>query len=143
MGSDRKDKNVNDDRINEATANEIDDERPSSTHEGPAAATATRFSPSKARQSEPIVPLFSPDECQSLRSQWESLQAGFVDEPRQAVEHADRLVHEAIDELARGFSTQRQDLERQWHDGEREASTEDLRLAFRRYRSFFERLLAM
>lgn len=133
---------MNDDRINEATANAIDDERPSSTHEGPAAATATKFSP-KARQSEPIVPLFSPDECQSLRSQWESLQAGFVDEPRQAVEHADRLVHEAIDELARGFSTQRQDLERQWHDGEREASTEDLRLAFRRYRSFFERLLAM
>jgi hypothetical protein len=142
-GPNRKDKNVNDDRLNEATTNEVDDERLAVTRDASATATAAKPAPSKARQAEPIVPLFSPDECQSLRSQWESLQAGFVDEPRQAVEHADRLVHEAIDELAKGFSSQRQGLERQWHDGEREASTEDLRLAFRRYRSFFERLLTM
>jgi hypothetical protein len=134
---------VNDERLNEATTNKIEDDlRPSSMREGPAAATAARMAPSRTREAEPIVPLFSPDECQSLRSQWESLQAGFVDEPRQAVEQADRLVTEAIDELAKGFSSQRQGLERQWH-GENEASTEDLRQAFRRYRSFFERLLAM
>jgi hypothetical protein len=134
---------VNDDRLNEATTDKIEEDlRPGATREG-SAATAARMAPSRTREAEPIVPLFSPDETQNLRSQWESLQAGFVDEPRQSVEQADRLVTEAIDELAKGFSSQRQDLERQWHNGEREVSTEDLRLAFRRYRSFFERLLAM
>jgi hypothetical protein len=143
MNLERKDKTVNDETLHEVTTNKIEEDlRPSSMREGSGVAAAARMAPSRTRETEPIVPLFSPDECQSLRSQWESLQAGFVDEPRQAVEQADRLVTEAIDELAKGFSSQRQGLERQWH-GEQEASTEDLRQAFRRYRSFFDRLLAM
>ena len=88
------------------------------------------------------MPLFSGEECQSLRSRWESLQVGFVDEPRQSVEHADQLVNEAINGLVRGFSSQRERLEQQWHR-DQAVSTEDLRLAFRRYRSFFERLVSM
>jgi hypothetical protein len=88
------------------------------------------------------VPLFSDEECQSLRSRWESLQVGFVDEPRQSVERADQLVNEAINGLAHGFSSQRERLEQQWHR-DQAVSTEDLRLAFRRYRSFFERLVSM
>ena len=94
------------------------------------------------RETEPMLPLFSTEESQGLRSRWENLQVGFVDEPRQAVEQADRLVTEAINELSKGFSSQREKLEQQWHR-EQDVSTEDLRLAFRRYRSFFERLLSM
>ncbi len=94
------------------------------------------------RETEPMLPLFSNEESQGLRSRWENLQVGFVDEPKQAVEQADRLVTEAINELSKGFSSQREKLEQQWHR-EHDVSTEDLRLAFRRYRSFFERLLSM
>jgi hypothetical protein len=101
-----------------------------------------RPAPAREREEERIVALFSNDECQRLRSRWESLQGGFVDEPKKSVEQADRLVTEAINNLAEGFSTQRQNLEQQWHR-EGDVSTEDLRLAFRRYRSFFERLLSI
>jgi hypothetical protein len=101
-----------------------------------------RSAPAREREEERIVPLFSDDESQRLRSRWESLQVGFVDEPKKSVEQADRLVTEAINNLAEGFSTQRHNLEQQWHR-EGDVSTEDLRLALRRYRSFFERLLTL
>lgn len=94
------------------------------------------------QQSEPMMPLFSSNETQGLRSRWESLQVAFVDEPRHAVEEADRLVTETINGLSKGFSAEREKLEQQWHRGE-DVSTEDLRLALRRYRSFFERLLSI
>ncbi|MGB7730610.1 MAG: hypothetical protein WBL50_21450 [Candidatus Acidiferrum sp.] len=77
-----------------------------------------------------------------MRSRWENLQVGFVDEPRHAVEQADQLVSEAIHELATQFASEREKLEKQWHAGS-DVSTEDLRLAFQRYRSFFERLLSV
>jgi hypothetical protein len=98
--------------------------------------------PAREREEERIVPLFSNDEGQRLKSRWESLQVGFVDEPKKSVEQADRLVTDAINNLAEGFKTQRHNLEQQWHR-EGDVSTEDLRLAFRRYRSFFERLLSL
>ena len=101
-----------------------------------------RSAPAREREEERIVPLFSNDESQRLRSRWESLQVGFVDEPKKSVEQADRLVTEAINNLSEGFSTQRHNLEQQWHR-EGDVSTEDLRLALRRYRSFFERLLSL
>jgi len=40
------------------------------------------------------------------------------------------------------FTNERTSLERQWGEGD-EISTEDLRVALRRYRSFFERLLTL
>jgi hypothetical protein len=40
-----------------------------------------------------------------------------------------------------GFSTERERLEGQWARGE-DVSTEDLRVALTRYRSFFDRLLS-
>jgi hypothetical protein len=95
----------------------------------------------KLRQ-EPIAPLFSDDESRGLRTRWENLQVGFVDEPRGAVEQADQLVNETIRGLTSGFANEREKLEKQWHQGA-DASTEDLRLAFQRYRSFFERLLSI
>ena len=73
-------------------------------------------------------------------SRWDALKGDFVDEPRRAVRQADELVGELLDELQRLFADQRRNLEQGFdHD---QASTEDLRLALRRYRSFFDRLLS-
>lgn len=87
------------------------------------------------------IELFDDTARGELRSRWESIQAGFVDEPRRSVEEADRLVTEATERLAEGFARVRDDLEDEWRRGE-DVSTEDLRLALRRYRSFFDRLVS-
>jgi hypothetical protein len=85
--------------------------------------------------------LFADDELSGFRSRWDEIQSGFVDEPRQAVEQADALVVDVVDRLTAGFSEARSRLEEQWAKGE-DASTEELRVALTRYRSFFKRLLA-
>jgi hypothetical protein len=77
-----------------------------------------------------------------FRQEWEAIQAGFVDEPRQAVERADGLVARAAQRLTEVFAHERQRLEEQWSRGD-SVSTEDLRVALRRYRSFFDRLLSI
>jgi hypothetical protein len=89
--------------------------------------------------SEPM-PLFSESEMEDFRSQWSRLQGGFVDEPRQTVEGADKLVASVMQRLAESFARERSGLEKQWDRGE-SVSTEDLRVALQRYRSFFSRLL--
>jgi hypothetical protein len=86
------------------------------------------------------VPLFSGDESQHLRDRWTDIQAGFVDQPREMVEQADGLVADLMQRLAAQFSDERSRLESQWGT-EDDVSTEDLRVALTRYRSFFERLL--
>jgi hypothetical protein len=88
-----------------------------------------------------LEPLFASDRATALHDRWNTLQAKFVDDPRETVEEADALVAELLQELARGFSEARAGLERQWSEGE-DVSTEDLRVTLQRYRSFFERLLA-
>jgi hypothetical protein len=86
-------------------------------------------------------PLLAADDAERFRARWTDVQSGFVDSPRQAVEQADGLVAELMQHLARTFSEERDGLERQWDRGD-EVSTDELRTAFQRYRSFFERLLA-
>jgi hypothetical protein len=87
-------------------------------------------------------PLFSSGEAKDLRARWDAIQVGFVDEPRRSVEQADNLVAGAMKRLAEIFAQERSNLEGQWDQGEN-VSTEDLRLALRRYRSFFSRLLSV
>lgn len=91
-------------------------------------------------RSERLEPLFASDREDELRERWHSLQARFVDEPRDAVSAADSLVAELLRDLAESFDTARAKLEGQWSSGE-DVSTEDLRVTLQRYRSFFERLL--
>ena len=87
-------------------------------------------------------PLFEGNVDGEFRNRWREIQAGFVDEPRNAVERADELVAELMQKLAQSFSQQRNNLEHQW-DASENVSTEDLRVALTRYRSFFERLLSV
>jgi hypothetical protein len=86
--------------------------------------------------------LFAEDELSVLRLRWDEVQAGFVDDPRECVQKADGLVSDVVDRITTGFSEARSRLEEQWARGE-EGSTEDLRLALKRYREFFQRLLAL
>jgi hypothetical protein len=87
-------------------------------------------------------PLFAEDAAADLRRQWDTIQSGFVDEPRRAVEEADSLVADTMKRLADTFAQERSTLEQQWGRGD-DVSTEDLRVALRRYRSFFKRLLSV
>lgn len=86
------------------------------------------------------TPLFADAESSGYRSRWSGIQTGFVDEPRRAVEQADALVSELMTRLTDTFANERRNLEGQWEKSDK-VSTEDLRLAMQRYRSFFERLL--
>lgn len=86
--------------------------------------------------------LLPSDLIDDFHSRWTEIQAGFVDEPRRAVQDADALVAEAIKRLAESFARERANLEGQWDRGD-DVSTEDLRQALRRYRSFFSRLLSV
>ena len=76
-----------------------------------------------------------------FQQRWKEIQTRFVDEPRGAVEDADSLVANLMQQLAEGFAKERERLEAQWGRGE-DISTEDLRVALQRYRSFFQRLLS-
>ena len=84
--------------------------------------------------------LLADNDAREFERRWQDVQVGFVDEPQRCVQEADGLVAEVMQRLADGFSRERKDLEAQWASGG-EASTEDLRVALQRYRSFFNRLL--
>jgi len=98
------------------------------------------------RDSEPSTehhePLFTGEESDRFRNSWHDIQGSFVDEPRHAVEEADQLVATVIQRLAAVFANERNTLEAAWARGN-DVSTEDLRQALRRYRSFFDRLLSV
>jgi hypothetical protein len=103
------------------------------------AGTATAPAPATA---ELAGPLLSSEESKGLRARWDAVQVGFVDEPRQAVEQADALVTGALARLAEIFAEECTRIVGQWDRGD-DVSTEDLRLALKRYRSFFGRLLSV
>ena len=86
-------------------------------------------------------PLLRADRTAGYRGRWDDIQSRFVDDPRSSVEQADTLVLEVVQDLQTTFGSERSSLEAQWQSGE-DVQTEDLRLALRRYRSFFDRLLS-
>jgi hypothetical protein len=96
----------------------------------------------KAPAPADATPLFPDDQLRDLQSKWNNIQTGFVDEPRTAVQDADALVASTMQQLAEAFSRERTKLEQQWGRGD-SVSTEDLRVAFQRYRSFFRRMLSL
>ena len=94
-----------------------------------------------ARRNDHCAPI-PPGRRNGFRTRWEAIQTGFVDEPRSAVEQADSLVSEMMKRLAEVFGDERKSLEGQWGRGD-SVSTEDLRIALKRYRAFFDRLLSV
>jgi len=84
------------------------------------------------------MPLFPERELGDFRQRWQSVQVGFVDDPRNAVKSADELVASLMTRLAQVFADERGKLEHEWDKGEN-VSTEDLRVALQRYRSFFDK----
>jgi hypothetical protein len=87
-----------------------------------------------------LAALLNREESEHLRTRWNEIQGKFVDEPRSAVQQADALVSEVIGQITEMFATEHRSLESQWDKGN-DASTEDLRKALQRYRSFFNRLV--
>jgi hypothetical protein len=157
------DDRIEEDRINEVRGNEaqVNEERieggilnndanlggPSQDRLGPVLAARSSGDtlpavPSTARAGTDATPLFPSQELEELRNRWSNVQTAFVDEPRRAVEQADGLVAAAMKRLAEVFAEERSKLEQHWDRGDN-VSTEDLRLAFQRYRSFFQRLLSI
>jgi hypothetical protein len=109
------------------------------------AATAEATAPATAvdsADSHDRAPLFDETELNDLRRRWQDVQGSFVDDPRTAVRNADELVAQVMTRLAAIFADERGKLEHEWDKGEN-VSTEDLRVALRRYRSFFDRLLTV
>jgi hypothetical protein len=93
-----------------------------------------------ALDAQHLAPLFHADAARDFRARWDAAQIGFVDDPRQAVKQADELVAQVMQSLAKSFADERTRLEAQMDDT---ASTENLRVALQRYRSFFQRLLSL
>jgi hypothetical protein len=89
---------------------------------------------------ESSTPLLIREEAEHFRTRWNEIQGNFVDEPRAAVEQADGLVSEVIEQITQMFATEHHSLEDQWNQ-DNDVSTEDLRKALQHYRSFFNRLV--
>ncbi|MFI2200404.1 hypothetical protein ACH47Z_06385 [Streptomyces sp. NPDC020192] len=85
-------------------------------------------------------PLIDPEKAGSYRKRWEEIQGTFVDDPKETVRSADALVAEVIKSLAETFAAHKRELEDEWSRGE-DVETEGLRVALRRYRTFFNQLL--
>jgi hypothetical protein len=106
--------------------------------------TATEAQTNADRQADTGVrqrtSLIEPERAESYNSRWKELKGEFVDDPRRAVRGANALVGEVLDELEELFRRQRTDLEQGLEN--EQTTTEDLRQALRRYRSFFDRLLS-
>jgi|SRR5687768_54871 len=90
---------------------------------------------------ENFAPLFENNEAEQFRAQWLEIQSRFVDDPSVSVKDADELVANVIKNITRTFADKRTSMETQWKSGD--VSTEDLRVALKRYRSFFDRLLTL
>ena len=105
----------------------------------PMGETITHETPS-ITNAVPLAALLDREESQRFRTRWNEIQGKFVDEPRTAVQQADKLVDEVVEQISNMFTKEHDSLVSQWKQGN-DVSTEDLRKALQRYRSFFNRLV--
>ena len=82
--------------------------------------------------------VFGPGELEGYRSRWESIQLGFLDDPKGAAEQADTVVGEMLGRLTERRQALSDELNRQ---SDQDVDTESMRLAVRNYRSLFRRLV--
>ena len=76
-------------------------------------------------------------EMHQFRERLNEIQSQFIDEPREAVKKAERLIEEAVDHMAKSMH---EHVKRMHSDVEGNADTEKLRLVMRSYRAFIEKL---
>jgi hypothetical protein len=102
--------------------------------------------PFEARTKAPVdapQSLLAKQEVEEFRSRWDTIQTGFIDEPRKAVKDADALCGPPpSSRLPMVSPISARSWKKQWTQGD-QISTEDLRLALQRYRAFFSRLLSL
>lgn len=108
-------------------------------HEAPLGEAITKESPIDTNAGSSTA-LLNREESEHFRTRWNEIQGKFVDEPRTAVQQADALVSEVIEQITQMFATEHGSLESQWNQG-KDVSTEDLRKALQHYRTFFNRLV--
>lgn len=101
-----------------------------------------RTAASENEENEGLVALFEDEESSRFRTEWLNIQSKFVDNPRASVREADELVASVLKSVTMSFHNRRSSLEKEWNSGGN-VSTEDLRVALKRYRSFFDRLLTL
>jgi hypothetical protein len=107
--------------------------------EGPTGVEPASAAEAAVAPAPPSATLLASLDAADVRSRFLDIQAGFVDEPRQAVEEAGRFVEELVQQVIQALQAQRGQL----HGVAAEGSTEDLRLALRGYRQFVDRLLGL
>ncbi|HSL28648.1 MAG TPA: hypothetical protein VK900_05560 [Anaerolineales bacterium] len=127
------------DEVIDVTGEPVEDEL---RHEEPVRERPVETTTAATTGMDEMEPLFETSDAKRFRTQWLSIQSKFVDDPRESVKQADELVASVLKSVTMGFSDRRVALEQQWNSGE-DISTEDLRVALKRYRSFFDRLLTL
>ncbi|MET9925970.1 MULTISPECIES: hypothetical protein [unclassified Streptomyces] len=147
-------------RTDGTTTSAADHAHTDKTHADPAHADRTHADPArtdKARETgrttassgrtdtagENGRPLFAAEAREKFDARIHQAVAGFVENPRQAVQEADATFDEVVAELTKALAD-RSRLLRADRDGERsEAGTEDLRIALQHYRDLTERLVRL
>lgn len=124
-----------DDDVIDASAEPVDNERRMDER------ASENRNPTTATEDE-LVPLFEEESAEKFRTRWLAIQSKFVDDPSESVKQADTLVADVIEGITSNFANRRGTLEQQWRGGGT-TSTEDLRIALKQYRSFFNRLLSL
>ena len=109
-------------------------------HEAPSGEAIIPEAPDIGMNARSSASLLNHEESEHFRTRWNEIQGKFVDDPRSAVEQADELVSEVIELITQMFANEHRSLEGQWNQGN-DVSTEDLRIALQRYRSFFNSLV--
>lgn len=80
--------------------------------------------------------------AERLQRELSNIQSGFVDDPRSAVDRADRLAGQAVDALQEALAARKRTLDEKWQaDGDHGTDTERMRQAIRGYRDLVEHVL--
>jgi hypothetical protein len=90
---------------------------------------------------ETRIAVWSAESADALRAEWHEVKAQFVDEPTEALDHAQSLVAHAVQQLAETLLAEQVELDPRRE--EEAPDTEAMRVAMRRYRDFLDRILAL
>lgn len=110
------------------------------------ASTASRTTSSPGRTetgAHPGRPLFAAEQREKFDARIHQAVAGFVENPRQAVQEADAAFDDVVAGLTEALAERSRLLRADRDGGRSEAGTEDLRIALQQYRDLTERLVRL